>query len=206
MASMGYNQSWEQECEIDADIFGKIVEDFGRIVLVLDDLGVRLAGPLGEGTPVLTPDEISFNGVADCGHPQNEEISLPAAAPRASGVGGSTGAIVGEKSWHVLLQRRTCDGNCSFETFTLERLSSRRPDDGSRLPCGDVCKTGFRPYDLAVQCALLIAKHYLRDRFSVHTAGSDYVWNDPRQLCYLSLQYPLREFRVDEENCLVQAG
>jgi hypothetical protein len=30
----------------------------------------------------------------------------------------------------------------------------------------DSCKTGFRPYDLAVQCVLLIAKHHIHDSHS----------------------------------------
>ena len=201
---MGYNQGWKQEREIELPIFRSIVEDFSRIVLALDDFGVPLAGPLGDGIPVITTEKVSFNGVASCGHPRNPDILIPAAAPEAGGVGSSFSAIVGEQSWHMLLKHRTCNGNCSFETFTLERVSSRHHDDALDLPCGDVCKTGFRPYDLAVQCILLIAKHYLRDRFSVHTAGSDYVWNDPRQLCYLHLHYPLGEFRVNEEHALVQ--
>ena len=65
--------------------------------------------------------------------------------------------------------------------------------------------TGFRPYDLAVQCVLLIAKHHLGDRFRVHTAGSDYVWNDPRRLSYLHLQYRLGEFKVSDDHDLVPA-
>jgi len=132
---------------------------------VLDDLGVPLAGPLGHGVPEITNEQISFNGVTACGHPCNPDVLLPAAALEAAGVGSSFSAIVGEQSWHTLLKHRTCDGNCSFETFNLERVSSRPHDDSSHLPHGDVCKTGFRPYDLAVQCILLIAKHHLGDCF-----------------------------------------
>jgi hypothetical protein len=33
-----------------------------RIVLALDDLGVRLAGPLGRDLPEIDADHISFNG------------------------------------------------------------------------------------------------------------------------------------------------
>ena len=202
---MGYNQHWQQERKIEAAVFRQITADFHRIILALDDFGVPLAGPLGHGIPIITTEQIAFNGVAACGHPHNPEIVLPAAAPDAGGVGASSSAIVGERSWHMLLKRRTCDGNCSFESFTLRRMPKRCFDDGEVLPCGDSCKTGFRPYDLAVQCVLLIAKHYLGEHFLVYTAGSDYVWNDPRQLCYLHLDYPLGEFRVNGQGELVRA-
>jgi hypothetical protein len=44
-------------------------------------------------------------------------------------------------------------------------------------------KTAFKPYDLAVQCALLICKRHLREGIAIHSGGSDFHWNDPRRFC-----------------------
>ena len=73
---MGCSHYFYREREIDAAKFAAIVEDFSKIVLKLDDLGVRLAGGQGEGTPVIGPDAIFFNGPKLCGHPENSEILI----------------------------------------------------------------------------------------------------------------------------------
>jgi hypothetical protein len=199
---MGYCHYWEIEQEIDLEAFSLIVADVQRIVLTLDDLGVRLAGPIGEGLPEIDADHIAFNGLWHCGHVKNEEIVIPFPAVDAAGVGSSINAVAG--SYHgmgTLLKRRTCDGNCSYETFTVARKCNEdRVRDGRY---SDSCKTGFRPYDLAVQCVLLIAKHHLKDRAQVWSGGSDYHWNDARMLCYAHLSYPLSQYRVDRDAGLI---
>jgi hypothetical protein len=48
---MGYCHYWEIEQEIGQESFSRIVADVQRIILTLDDMGVRLAGPLGKGLP-----------------------------------------------------------------------------------------------------------------------------------------------------------
>jgi hypothetical protein len=200
---MGYNHYWEVDAEIDRESFSFIVADFQRIVLTLDDLGVRLAGPLGEGLPEIDADHITFNGVWHCGHVKNEEIVIPFPTEDASGIGSSGDAVAGSYfGMGTWIKHRTCDGNCSYETFWL----SRKCKDAARIVNGrfsDSCKTGFRPYDLAVQCVLLIAKHHLQDRISVWSGGSDYHWNDARRLCYLHLNYPLIQYRIDRDAGLI---
>jgi hypothetical protein len=200
---MGYNHYWEIDEEIDRAPFDSIVADFQRIVLTLDDLGVRLAGPLGDGLPEIAADRIAFNGIWHCGHAKNEEIVIPFPATDASGIGSSTDAVEGSYfGMGTLLKHRTCDGNCSYETFTL----SRKCPDATRVANGrfhDSCKTAFRPYDLAVQCILLIAKHHLKDRIGVWSGGNDYHWNDARRLCYLHLNYPLAQYRIDQDAGLI---
>jgi hypothetical protein len=200
---MGYNHYWETDAQIDEKSFSNVVADLQRIVLALDDLGVRLAGGLGEGLPELNADLIRFNGVWHCGHAKNEEIFIPFPATNASGIGSSINAVDGSYfGMGTLLKHRTCDGNCSYETFTLARKCA----DASRVVNGrfsDSCKTAFRPYDLAVQCVLLIAKHHLRDRIGVSSGGTDYHWNDARRLCYLHLDYPLAQYRIDGDAGLI---
>jgi len=200
---MGYCHYWEIDAEIDQESFSSVIADFNRMVLTLDDLGVRLAGPLGEGLPVIDTDSIAFNGVWHCGHAKNEEIVIPFPVTDASGVGSSIDAV--ESSYFgmgTLLRHRTCDGNCSYETFSF----SRRCGDAAKLVNGrlaDSCKTAFRPYDLAVQCLLLIAKHRLKDRIGVWSGGNDCHWNDSRRLCYLHLNYPLVQYRIDRDAGLI---
>ncbi len=200
---MGYCHYWEIEQEVDRETFSCIVADVQRIVLALDDIGVRLAGPLGEGLPEIDADHIAFNGLWHCGHVANQEISIPFPSVDAAGVGASTNAVEGSYfGMGTLLRHRTCDGNCSYETFRLVRQC----EDVEKVHDGrysDSCKTGFRPYDLAVQCVLLIAKHYLKDRIRVWSGGSDYHWNDARLLCYLQLNYPLSQYRIDREAGLI---
>jgi hypothetical protein len=202
---MGYCHYWRQQIEIEEAVFLRIVSDFQKMVLILDDLGVRLAGPLGEGLPEITSSHIAFNGLANCGHIKNDEICVPFAAPDASGIGSSINAVAGLYFIGVLLKHRTCNGNCSYETFDFRRVPNSRLQTISDGWYFDNCKTGFRPYDLAVQCLLLIAKHHLDERLKVHSGGADFHWNDPRRLCHAYLGYPLHEFRIlDKEVGLVR--
>jgi len=59
---MGYCHYWEIDAEIDKESFPSITADFQCVVLALDDLGARLAGPLGEGLPEIDAEPITFNG------------------------------------------------------------------------------------------------------------------------------------------------
>jgi hypothetical protein len=196
---MGYCHYWETEQEIDQKSFSRIVADVQQIVLTLDDMGVRLAGPLGEGLPEIEADHIAFNGLWHCGHVNNEEIVIPFPAVDAGGIGSSISAVEGSYlGMGTLLKHRACDGNCSYETFRF----ARKYDEIDKVRAGrysDSCKTGFRPYDLAAQCVLLITKHHLKDRIQVWSGGNDYHWNDARLLCYLHLSYPLSQYRVDRD-------
>jgi hypothetical protein len=60
---MGYCHYWEIEQEIGQESFSRIVADVQRIILTLDDMGVRLAGPLGKGFPEIDKAHIAFNGL-----------------------------------------------------------------------------------------------------------------------------------------------
>jgi hypothetical protein len=200
---MGYCHYWDIEQEIDQESFSFIIADVQRIVLALDDMGVRLAGPLGRGLPEIDADHIAFNGLWECGHIKNEEIAISFPAADAAGIGSSIDAVAGSYfGMGTLLSHRTCNGNCSYETFKVVRtcIHKNKVRDGRYF---DSCKTAFRPYDLAVQCVLLIAKHHLKDRIHVRSGGSDYHWNDARLLCYNHLNYPLNQYKVDREAGLI---
>jgi hypothetical protein len=198
---MGYNHYWRQPVEIEPEAFALIVTDFQRCVLALDDAGVPLAGPMGDDLPQIDHTGIAFNGVRDCGHPKNEAISIPFPSEDASGVGGSADAVADSWFIGVQIRRRTCNGDCSYEPFIFKRVVE--PHETNQRTY-DYCKTGFRPYDLAVQCTLLIAKHHLRDNFEVYSSGSDWHWNDARRVCYLHLDYPLVEFKNNRDEGLIE--
>ena len=200
---MGYCHYWELDQNVDREMFSRIVTDVQRIVLTLDDMGVRLAGPLGEGAPEIDGDQIAFNGSWHCGHVVNEEISIPFPAPDAAGVGASTDAVEGTYfGMGTLIRHRTCDGNCSYETFRFAR-SCDETGKIRNARYSDSCKTAFRPYDLAVQSVLLIAKHHLKEQIQVWSGGGDFHWNDARLLCYVHLGYPLSQYRIDREAGLI---
>ena len=199
---MGYCHHWQIESKIDQGSFSCVVADFKTIVLALDDLGFGWRGLFGEGLPEIDSDHIAFNGLWHCGHVRNEGI-IPFPALGAAGIGDSIDAVEGSYfGMGTLLKHRACDGNCSYETFRF----SRECDELSKAANGryaDSCKTGFRPYDLAVQCALLIAKHHLKEQIGVWSGGTDYHWNDARRLVYLRLNYPLAQYRIDRDAGLI---
>lgn len=203
---MGYNHYWRRGIEIDADIFERIVLDFQRLILPLEDAGVRLAGFDGRGLPQIELSGIVFNGREECGHVRNPDIYIPFPCERGRGIGSSRNAIDSSNPMCVKLKHRTCNGICCCESFNLKRIlapSTRTPDeDGLYFFC---CKTAFKPYDLAVQCVLLICKHHLGERIVISSGGSDFHWNDPRRFCFVHLGYPLDEFRVVRDMGLVPA-
>ena len=203
---MAYTHYWYRGEEIDEDFFGRITADFEQIILPLDNTGVRLAGTRGIGLPEIGRSKIAFNGIKDSGHARNPKIYIPFPTEGASGIGDSRNAIADANLLFVRLTRRTCDGTCNYKSFRLERSIKssifQRQEDGRYL-C--FCTTAFKPYDLAVQCALLIAKHHLGDKIRVSSEGPDFLWNDPRAFCYAHLGYPLNEFFMDEKRGLIPA-
>jgi hypothetical protein len=194
----GYTHYWYRQKTIDRKTYRAIVNDFKKIVPVLEHEGVKLAGGDGEGDPELDDNNIQFNGVRDCGHPVNAEICIAWAAPDAHGVGSSPGDVDGQWFAGRYLTKRCCDGDCSHETFSFPRVLE--PDDWQQPKSGkwfDFCKTAFKPYDWAVTAFLLIAKHYLADRLLVLSDGTSANWQDARLLCQVELGYGL-SFQLDE--------
>ncbi|MBZ5634944.1 MAG: hypothetical protein LAO55_17625 [Acidobacteriia bacterium] len=189
---MGYTHYWERPQEIPQDLFSRIRADFERLILPLSDMGVDLADWDGTGAPTITDDLIRFNGVTDCGHPENEDLVIPYPTQEAQGVGASSTAVAGDfYGCGVTVRHRSCNGHCSYETFTLARKkdlgSGEGPDENGLY--GESVKTGFRPYDVAVTAALLIAKRHLCDRFVVQTNGAEAQWSDGKRLCQKVLGY-----------------
>jgi len=194
---MAYTHYWYRKAEISRKAMQAIAADFSKIVLALDDLGIRLGDMRGHGAPVITADLIGFNGLAACGHPKLAAQGVMA----GKGSVGSSLYTVGQ------LAPRVCGGDCSYESFYFPRVwhpewKKREPEmrrEGLYLA---YCGTAFRPYDLAVTAFLVIAKHHLGEEIRVSSDGQDQCWEDAKRLCFLhlgyGLEYAIREVKKDD--------
>jgi hypothetical protein len=81
----------------------------------------------------------------------------------------------------------------SHETFDI-RLEEADPGDGSLA--FTFCKTVRKPYDLAVQAALIVFKHYLGALLRVTSDGDEEEWETARRVCQQRLGYG-EDFRLD---------
>jgi len=198
---MGYTHYWyAMRRELPADRFAEIAEDFKRLVPVLRKHGVPLADGSGAGRPVIEPDAVIFNGPRKCGHEENAAVVIPWPTAQGAGVAGP-GEDARGGTWYAgaLVEKRTCNGDCSYEGFALTRVAaehtrSREPGDGYF----NFCKTAFRPYDVAVTACLLVAKHRLGELIRVRTDGEDPQWFDAKMLCQTVLGYGL-EYEIGDD-------
>ncbi len=181
----------------------KIVSDFGILIPKLEAMGVSLAGGRGEGDPELNLEIACFNGPKKCGHQENSEISIPWPTETAGGVAKKWGENQRAGRWFAgaEIEKRCCDGDCSYETFAFPRVMEneggwKNPDDRTGLYF-DCCKTAFRPYDLAVNCFLIIAKHHLEEKILVSSDGETQHWAEGRIVCQEYLGYGI-EFELDK--------
>jgi hypothetical protein len=167
-----------------------------RIVQAGTEMGLKLAGPLGTGEPQITADLVALNGSSACGHRKDESIVIPWPTRTAQGVGEADEGKAGQWFAGTLLKTRTCDGDCSYESFVLKRTwrrGKKTPDgydrdseggylqvrDGKRFAC---CKTAYRPYDVVVTAILIAAKRHFGAAITVASDGEDKDWEDGRML------------------------
>ncbi len=199
---MGYTHYWYRVEELDPVLFKKVVEDFKTFLPLFKTLDVQLADGLGEGEPTFTDDVIRFNGKHDCGHPVNKEIVIPWPAEKTKNGVAPDSVKAQEGRWFagVTLNQRTCGGSCDYETFALPRVFNPefgQPDEktGKLFDC---CKTAYRPYDLAVQILLIIAKQHFGKDIKVSSDGNMSQWLDAATMCQNVLDYGL-EVPIFEE-------
>ena len=199
---MGYTHYWRQKGTLDQKKFGRIVEDFLKVKAILEKhYKVILAGPMGTGDPIITKDEIMFNGDSECGHPK-QELGITWPSKHASGVANQFTDNVIDGNWFAgkNLSERTCGGDCSHESFVLHRSVIKHAEDWRKPDEKEMffsfCKTAFKPYDLAVLCILIIAKRHLEDDIVVSSDGMDEQWYDGKYICHMMLGYGF-EYLVD---------
>ena len=200
---MGYTHYWRRPKEIGKKDFLRIVDDFKKVLPKIKEV-VSLAGPLGKGKPIINEEKVLFNGSEDCGHPENSEIVIPWPSKDASGIASPfEDAKSGNWFTGVEVSKRCCGGDCSYETFAFERIYKPcgnwdKPEVGKYF---NFCKTGFRPYDLAVITFLIIAKHHLNGKLIIESDGLDQHWFDGNLLCQMELGYGL-EMKLNQEGAL----
>lgn len=194
---MGYTHYWRRKKTFSKDRFSRVVEDFKNILPVLEGEGAVLAGPLGKGEPTVNTEGIHFNGPENCEH----NTARTGIAWPVRGAGGVSQEPVVRGQWlaGALLGSRSCGGDCSHETFGLPR---EMEVPAWESPSGDglhfeFCKTAFKPYDLAVTAALVIAKHHLDDEIRVASDGELEQWMDAAILCENALGYG-NDFRLED--------
>jgi len=193
---------------------GLILEDFLKTLPELKK-HIDLAGGDGFNEPILSLDEITFNGRTKCGH-EKLELGITWPSENAGGVAVPFQENVSDGSWFAgaTLQKRMCGGDCSHETFYFPRIQPKDSHtidkisyidkDGNTVYndpavvglCFEFCKTAFKPYDLAVITFLIIAKCHLKDSIFVSSDGRDSHWFDGKMLCQVVLGYGL-EFFID---------
>ena len=82
-------------------------------------------------------------------------------------------------------------GEHAYEGFIVDRLFSVEshddPDEHGRY--FDFCKTAHRPYDLAIQCCLIVLKHYFGDQFKVKSDGEQADWAPAMEACQAALGF-----------------
>jgi hypothetical protein len=107
-----------------------IAADFSKLLPIFAEMNIQLAGGCGEGLPEITAKKLWFNGNEHCGHAQADlGIAWPAkhaaslrTYPDNHGNGTQQTAqqeVTGQWFAGAELQTRTCNGDCSHETFSL---------------------------------------------------------------------------------------
>jgi len=215
---VGFSHYWYREREIDPIIFNKIVADFKKLLPLFKVLDIPLADGFGENEPEINENTVWFNGRRNCGHQKNKHIGLawPSKNVKFGTAPSSEGTICDNWFAGVVLNQRTCDGDCSYETFNFPRILSEkyahkigkinyRKVDGTIAynepelvgKYFDCCKTNFKPYDLAVQVFLVIAKHYLKDKIIISSDGEIQHWIDATKICQNAFNYGMDDFKLE---------
>lgn len=202
---MGYSHYHYTTAELNQDGFKKTVSDFKRMITPLSHLGIKLGNAWGEDVPEINDNLICFNGLAKCGH-EKHQLGLVWPSENARGVKPDHTFMqmkdLSKGNWFAgrEVELRVCGGDCSYETFTL----GQKADHATRGYAFDCCKTNYKPYDLAVQVALVIAKHNLKDQIIVKSDGDESKWVEAKQLCQHFLGYG-EDFKLGgDEKTLIQ--
>ncbi len=98
------------------------------------------------------------------------------------------------------LDTRACSGDCSHETFYFPQADKNQDCQerrGKHKLFFNCTKTAYKPYDLAVICALIIAKQHLGEKIKVGSDGDINQWADGMAICEKILGYGLA-FSLDE--------
>lgn len=198
---MGYTHYWYQAENLDESRFKLAVDDCKKIC---DVLPIPLGDGNGENEPIFKDDKIYFNGSVHSESLAKANLSIAWPASEKSEGVGIAGDDPRNGKWFAgdLLDSRCCDknGDGSYETFGID-CQRKRPEWQKKKEYPlifDCCKTAFRPYDLNVQCCLIVFKQYFNKDFKVHSDGESENWNEARDICQHIVGYGL-DFELDKE-------
>lgn len=221
---MGYTHYWRRVPKFDSNSFKLVVRDLNKAVKAMEGI-VDLADGCGEGKPIINNEKIVFNGREKCGHPQrNLGIAWPSSNAKGVSFVHKSGKTSKENTiittltghqeelatgdsdtggtWYAGLQlnQRTCGGHCSHETFLFPQEwkdipKYNEPEGGKYFEC---TKTAYKPYDILVNIALIIADHYLGDDIDISSDGTLEQWEDAMEICQRLFGYG-KDFQLKEE-------
>lgn len=208
---MGYTHYYYQKPTIDPQAFIEIGKDFEKMISVMDHLGVKLGDYGGQNVPLINAHDLAFNGLEKCGH-EKHDIGLAWPSQSAKGVKPDHTfnqlAELTKGNWFAgrELETRVCGGDCSYETFAItqqipEEQMQNVKENGYSFNC---TKTNYKPYDLAVNVVLIIAKHHLKNDIVVYSDGDDSNWIEGVQLVQHFLGYG-EDFKLDPRSILEDA-
>lgn len=205
---MGYTHYYHTKPTLNLTEFFKVSQDMKKMLGPLEHLGVKLGDGLGKNYPYIGSDEIIFNGYSKCGH-EERDLGITWPKPGAKGIlkNGVLTKLGEITSSHWFagaeLESRVCGGDCSHETFSIMCKSDSSPDKETGYVF-DCTKTAYKPYDLAVNVVLIIAKHYLKDDIVIRSDGDDSNWIEGKQLVQHFLGYG-EDFKLDSSQILENA-
>ncbi|MGV8122724.1 MAG: hypothetical protein AB2L14_23430 [Candidatus Xenobiia bacterium LiM19] len=187
---MGYSHYWAPSEPIEERGFSGIFHDFSKLYS-LEDRRIKdiIRGPHGEGLPIISDSLISFNGDRHCRHESDKKVLFY--------VPGKGEILTPSTLYGTHVESspvRTCSsGKCSCETITLFSTANRKFVDlyeaDNDFFLGSV-KTNYKPYDLAVQCLLIIVNRHVKN-CRISSDGDDEYWFDAKLLCQMNLGYGL---------------
>lgn len=186
---MGYTHYWERPDRLDATTFKAFAADVRKLISAAESVGLRLAGPTGEGKPRATARFVEFNGAENCGHGPTETVrqQFPVFQLGGDNVLAATLVLAGR------FEHYQCNGSggCVHESFVMTPTTTRPDYQKGRELAFDFCKTARKHYDLLVTGVLLAFKRHFGDAVVVTSDGNDSEWEDARLFCSLTLGYGL---------------
>lgn len=203
MIKTGFTHYYYREKELDKHCFKLFSLDCKKVIKALE-LIVPIAGGNGSGLPKINVNEVWLNGVRECGHKQRD-LGITWASDNSGGISLATTKDENtglesdlQGSWFAgaTLNQRTCDGDCSHETFMIKRVvyDKTPAQDGKVFDC---CKTAYKPYDLVVMCCLLLAKKHFGDSIIIKSDGTLNQWKDAFYTINKLFDYDLDNAKTD---------
>ena len=175
---MGYTHYLEKPVHIEN--WDKIISDVKKVLkFVTSELKIDIVNGFGDAdtTPILDEERICLNGSMkqrDSRWITEKKLGLVWPSSYPSMVVEPGGSLVGG-SWcggATVNQRIAPNGDGSYETLYIARNCDKSEETD---PSFTFCKTGYRPYDIAVMCCYLLVKHH-DPRVIVSTDGTIDEW------------------------------